>query len=73
MTKNEVIDLVKAKGYSTDFTLNDDCLYCSAQDKEYLLANFTVEAEYPFTENDQDKILRTVSSNEYNLSGFYIN
>lgn len=72
-TKNEILELVKSKGYSTDFTLNDDCLYCSAQDREYLLSSFKIDAEYPFTENNKTKTLKAVSSTEYNLSGYFIN
>jgi hypothetical protein len=72
MTREELIKKVSADGYSVDFTLQDDCLYCSATDKNYILENFEVIMDYEFTENGQNKKLRTVASTEYGLTGYYI-
>lgn len=72
MTKEELLKKVMADGYAVGLTINEDCLYCSATDTNYLLENFAIENEFPFEENGVKKVLRTVSSTEYQLTGFYI-
>ena len=72
MTKENLIEKVKSEGYVVDLTFNNDCLYCSATDTNYLLSNIEIVNEYPFTDNGINKILKTVKSTEYNLTGFFV-
>lgn len=72
MTKEELIKKVSSEGYTVDLTLQDDCLYCSVNDTNYLLSNFAIIMEYDFVENGIYRKLRTVASTEYDLTGYYI-
>ena len=72
MTKEALIEQVQAYGYSVDFSLEEDCLYCQENGNRYLLEHFSIEGSFPFFENGQQKMLRTVQSTEHGLTGYYI-
>lgn len=72
MEKLKLIEKVKSEGFTVDLTFDNDCLYCSATDTNYLLSNVQIINEYLFNENGVNKTLKTVKSTEVDLNGFFI-
>lgn len=70
MNKETIIKKLIEEGYTTDFTLDKDCLYCEHTETNYLLKSFNVDMEMDFTENGVIKNIRAVSSEEFGLKGY---
>lgn len=72
MDKETIIKKLTEEGYTTNFTLEKDCLYCEDTGTEYMLKSFTVDMELVFTEEGIEKKIRAVSSEEFGLKGYYL-
>jgi len=70
MNRETIIKKLIEEGYTTDFTLDKDCLYCEHTGTNYLLKSFNVDMEMDFTENGVIKNIRAVSSVEFGLKGY---
>ena len=72
MEKETIIKELIETGYTTDFTLDKDCLYCENTGTTYMLNAFNVDNEIGFTEDDMFKKIRAVSSEEFGVKGYYL-
>ena len=72
MNKESIIEKLIEAGYTTDFTLDKDCLYCENTCSTYKLKSFNVDKETGFTEDGIIKKIRAVSSEEYGIKGYYL-
>ncbi|RRJ90801.1 hypothetical protein [Flavobacterium macacae] len=72
MEKESVVERLIEAGYTTNFTLDKDCLYCSNTCNTYMLTSFDVDQETGFTEDGVIKKIRAVSSQEYGIKGYYL-
>ena len=72
MNKETIIKKLIEEGYTTDFTLDKDCLYCENTETTYLFISFNVDKEIGFTEDGRNKKIRAVSSEEYGLKGYNV-
>lgn len=72
MDKETIIKNLIAAGYTTNFTLDKDCLYCGITETTYLLISFNVDKEIGFMEDGINKKIRAVSSEEYGLKGYFV-
>ncbi|MFH6967965.1 hypothetical protein [Flavobacterium sp. FlaQc-28] len=70
MDKETIIKKLIQEGYTTDFTLDKDCLYCEETRTTYMLKSFSVDMEMGFTEDGINKKIRAVSSEEFGLKGY---
>jgi hypothetical protein len=71
MDKDTIIKKLIEAGYTTDLTLVNDCLYCANTETSYLLQSFKTDKEITFNNMGKEYKIRAVSSEEYNLKGFY--
>ncbi|MBX9886846.1 MAG: hypothetical protein K2Y30_02805 [Flavobacteriaceae bacterium] len=70
MDKETIIKKLIQEGYTTDFTLDKDCLYCEQTETTYKLTSFNVDMEMGFREDGIIKKIRAVSSEEFGLKGY---
>lgn len=46
MDKETIIRKLIEEGYTTDFTLDKDCLYCEETDTNYMLKSFSIDRKW---------------------------
>ena len=75
-TLSEVLNILKADGYSVDFNLNDNCLVCHGNALQVYPEDFVVDRHYRF-EGDTDPgdaaILYAISSQKHGIKGTLVN
>jgi hypothetical protein len=71
----EAISYVKNLGFTTDLTVEPNCLYCSAEDNLFTADQFTVQLnlEVPSELSPRTHVhLLALTSNHYGLKGFRV-
>jgi hypothetical protein len=69
-TLDEGISRLKAEGFKTDLTWDDDCLYCSKEHIHFEPNLFKIHQHFEFSNPDSSKIhLYAVSSEQYHVRG----
>ena len=75
-TLSEVLNNLKAEGYTADFNLKENCLVCHGNPLELHPDDFVVDRHYRF-EGDTDPgdaaILYAISSEKYEMKGTLVN
>jgi hypothetical protein len=69
----EAINYIKTLGFTTDLTVDQNCLYCSAEDDLFSPDQFTVQMHLQFPSELNPNIpvhLLALASNHHNLRGF---
>ncbi len=75
-TLSEVTNLLKEKGYTTDFNLRQNYLECADNNLKIFPGEFMVDKHYRFegaSDPDDEAIVFAISSSKYNLKGVLIN
>jgi len=69
----EALDGLKARGYTEDFNLKQNCLVCGAGKYQLLHDEFHVDQVYRFESNssdpDEESVLYAISSDKHELKG----
>jgi|SRR5680860_568413 len=75
-TLSEIINLLKEKGYTTDFNLRQNCLECEGTSLKLFPGEFIVDKHYRFegaSDPGDEAIVFAISSPKNNLKGVLIN
>ena len=75
-TLSEVINLLKEKGYTTDFSLRSNYLEYEGNAHKLFPGEFIVDKHYRFegaSDPDDEAIVFAISSPKYNLKGVLVN
>lgn len=75
-TLSEVLNKLKAEGYTTDFNLNDNCLVCNGNSLQIHPNDFVVDRHFRFegqTDPGDEAIVYAISSVKNNLKGVLVN
>lgn len=60
------------KGYSINLSIQENCLYCSNADMNYLFSDFENIENFKIVENGKPQKLQLVHAPQYNIKGYYI-
>ncbi len=75
-TLSQVLNILKAEGYTVDFNLNENCLVCHGNTMQLHPDDFVVDRHYRF-EGDSDPgdaaILYAISSQKHAMKGTLVN
>lgn len=74
-TVSEVTNLLKERGYTTDFKLRQNCLECEGNSLKLFSSDFTVDKHYRFegiSDPADEAIVFAISSLKHNLKGVLI-
>lgn len=72
----EVLEKLKAEGYTTDFNLQDNCLTCHGNALQLRPEDFIVDRHFRFegaSDPDDEAIVYAISSPKHNLKGVLVN
>ena len=72
----EVTSLLKARGYTLDFNLKQNCLECGGNLLKIFPGEFMVDKHYRFegpSDPGDEAIVYAISSPKYNLKGVLVN
>ena len=75
-TLSEVLNNLKAEGYTTDFNLKHNCLVCQGNALQLHPEDFVVDRHYRFegnTDPGDEAIVYAISSDKYNMKGTLVN
>ena len=75
-TLSEVTSLLKARGYTIDFNLKENCLECGSNLLKIFPGEFKVDKHYRFegqSDPGDEAIVYAISSSKYNLKGVLVN
>ena len=75
-TLSQVLNNLRAEGYTEDFNLKADCLVCGGNLLELRPDDFTVDRHYRFegmSDPDDEAIVYAISSEKYGLKGVVVN
>lgn len=75
-TLSEVLNKLKAEGYTTDFNLNENCLVCNGNSLQIRPGEFVVDRHYRFegpTDPGDEAIVYAISSVKDNIKGVLVN
>ncbi len=75
-TLSEVTGLLKARGYTIDFNLKQNCLECGGNLLKIFPGEFMVDKHYRFegpSDPGDEAIVYAISSPKYNLKGVLVN
>ncbi len=75
-TLSEVTNLLKARGYTIDFNLKQDCIECGGNFLQIFPGEFIVDKHYRFegqSDPGDEAIVYAISSPKYNLKGVLVN
>jgi quercetin dioxygenase-like cupin family protein len=75
-TVSEVLNVLKERGYTVDFNLNDNCLICQQNSLQIYPNEFVVDKHYRFegmSDPADEAIVYAISSDKHNLKGTLIN
>ena len=71
-TLSEVLNTLKAEGYTVDFNLDDNCLLCHSNALKIHPEEFSVDKHYRFegmSDPEDEAIVYAISSNKHNVKG----
>lgn len=75
-TMTEVLEQLKAEGYTTDFNLQDNCLTCHGNALKLHPEDFVVDRHFRFegySDPDDAAIVYAISSHSHGLKGVLVN
>jgi len=75
-TVSEVLNVLKQRGYTVDFNLNDTCLVCHNNSLQVFPDEFTVDKHYRFegiSDPGDEDIVYAISSSKHHLKGTLVN
>ena len=75
-TLSEVLNNLKAEGYTTDFNLTANCLVCQGNALQLHPEDFLVDRHYRFegnTDPGDEAIVYAISSDKYSIKGTLVN
>lgn len=75
-TVSEVLSELKQQGYTIDFNLHDNCLFCHGNSLQIHPGDFVVDKHYRFegpSDPGDEAIVYAISSERYNLKGTLVN
>lgn len=71
-TVSEVLNILKSKGYTVDFNLDDNCLVCHSNSLKIHPEDFVVDKHYRFegmSDPADEAIVYAISSTKHNIKG----
>lgn len=75
-TITEVLNTLKARGYTVDFNLSDNCLVCYGKSLQIYPGEFAVDKHYRFegpSDPGDEAIVYAISSTKHNIKGTLVN
>lgn len=75
-TVSEVLNVLKKRGYTVDFNLQDTCLVCHNNSLKIFPDEFVVDKHYRFegvSDPGDEAIVYAISSTKHNLKGTLVN
>ena len=75
-TVSEVLNVLKERGYTVDFNLNDNCLICHQNSLQIYPDEFVVDKHYRFegmSDPGDEAIVYAISSDKHNIKGTLVN
>lgn len=75
-TLSEVTNLLRERGYTTDFNLKENCLECSGNFLQLFPDDFVVDKHYRFegmSDPGDEAIVYAISSEKFNIKGVLVN
>ena len=75
-TLSEITNLLKERGYTSDFNLKENCLECGGNLLKIFPGEFMVDKHYRFegpSDPGDEAIVYAISSPKYNLKGVLVN
>ncbi len=75
-TVSEVLNVLKERGYTVDFNLNNNCLICHQNSLQIYPGEFVVDKHYRFegmSDPGDEAIVYAISSDKHNLKGTLVN
>ena len=75
-TVSEIIDKLKAEGYTEDFNLKESCLECKGNYLQLFPGEFVVDKHYRFegiSDPGDEAVVYAISSPTHNLKGVLVN
>ncbi len=75
-TLTEILNKLKAEGYTVDFNLQDNCLVCQGNSLQIDPEDFVVDRHFRFEGNsdpDDQAIVYAISSEKHGLKGVLVN
>nr|MBC7613641.1 phosphoribosylpyrophosphate synthetase [Pseudopedobacter sp.] len=75
-TLSQVTDLLKERGYTTNFNLKNNCLECEGNCLKIFAGEFVVDKHYRFegpSDPSDAAIVFAISSSKHNLKGMLLN
>jgi len=75
-TLSEVTNLLRERGYTTDFNLKENCLECSGNFLQLFPDDFVVDRYYRFegiSDPADEAIVYAISSEKHNIKGVLVN
>ncbi len=73
-TVSEVLSILKNRGYTVDFSLNDNCLICYGNSLQIHPDEFVVDKHYRFegiSDPADEAVVYAISSIKYNVKGHF--
>ncbi|AKQ46474.1 phosphoribosylpyrophosphate synthetase [Rufibacter radiotolerans] len=73
---SEVLNHLKAEGYTEDFNLSDNCLVCHGNSLQLFPEEFVVDKHYRFegnTDPGDEAVVYAISSEKHHLKGILVN
>jgi hypothetical protein len=75
-TLSEVMQVLRERGYTTDFNLEQNCLVCSNGKYRLMHDEFSIDKTYRFegeSNPDDEATLYAISSDKYGIKGILVN
>lgn len=75
-TVSEVLNVLKNRGYTVDFNLNNNCLVCNGNTLNIHPEEFVVDKHYRFeglSDPGDEAVIYAISSEKHNVKGTLIN
>lgn len=75
-TVSEVLNILKNRGYTVDFNLNDSCLICNGNSLQIYPDEFVVDKHYRFegiSDPADEAVIYAISSIKHNVKGTLVN
>lgn len=72
----QAIDALRRQGYTQDFNLKEDCLWCEVGAINLYPYDFEIDKVFRFfgpSDPDDESILYAISSDRFNLKGIMVN
>lgn len=75
-TVSEVLNILKERGYTADFNLNDNCLICHENSLQIYPNEFVIDKHYRFeglSDPADEAVVYAISSARHNIKGTLVN